>query len=171
MDAAARAFEDLQIGEIFRGPGRTLTETDLVTFCMVTGDWHAIHADAEFARGTRIGQRMFHGSFGIALALGMSANLLTLRNPVIAALGVREWNFKAPLLIADTVDYPVAFFGTIRAGLVAVPLNTFLPAERHAYTLADGRRAVLGRRLRLVKHDGAVAQEGNADLMVALATV
>ena len=33
---------------------------------------------------------------------------------------------------------------------------------------SDGRRAVLGRKLRLCKHDGSLAQEGLADLMVAL---
>ena len=148
MAAGARSYDDLQVGEILRGPGRTLTETDLVTFCMLTGDWHAIHADAEFAKGTKIGQRMFHGSFGIALAVGMSANLLTLRNPVIAALGVREWSFKAPLFINDTVHLEL----TITDKKVT----------------SDGRRAVLGRKLRLYKHDGSTAQEGSADLMVAL---
>jgi acyl dehydratase len=148
MAAGARSYEDLQVGEILRGPGRTLTETDLVTFCMLTGDWHAIHADAEFAKGTKIGQRMFHGSFGIALAIGMSANLLTLRNPVIAALGLREWSFKAPLFINDTVHLEL----TITDKKVT----------------SDGRRAVLGRKLRLCKHDRSTAQEGSADLMVAL---
>jgi acyl dehydratase len=148
MQAGAVAYADLQIGDTFRGPGRTLTETDLVTFCMITGDWHAIHADAEFARGTRIGQRMFHGTFGIALAVAMSANVLTLRNPVIAALGIREWSFKAPLFIGDTVH-----------------LELEITDKK---VTSDGRRAVLGRKLRLCKHDGSTAQEGLADLMIAL---
>jgi acyl dehydratase len=145
-----RSYADLQIGETLTGPGRTLTETDLVTFCMLTGDWHAIHADAEFAKDTRIGQRMFHGTFGIALAVSMSANLLALRNPVIAALGIREWSFKAPLFINDTVHLAL----TITDKKVT----------------SDGRRAVLGRKLALLKQDDAVAQEGFADLMVALQT-
>jgi acyl dehydratase len=150
MHTEARSFADLEIGETFRGPGRTLTETDLVTFCMVTGDWHTIHADAEFAKGTRVGQRMFHGTFGIALAFGMSSNLLTLRNPVVAALGIREWSFSAPLFINDTVHLELVITGKKET--------------------SDGRRAVLGRRLRLLKQDGSVAQEGTADLMVALET-
>jgi acyl dehydratase len=148
--SGVRSYADLQIGETFVGPGRTLTETDLVTFCMLTGDWHAIHADAEFAKGTRIGQRMFHGTFGIALAVSMSANLLTLRNTVIAALGIREWSFKSPLFINDTVHLEL----TITDKKVT----------------SDGRRAVLGRKLALLKHDGTTAQEGLADLMVALET-
>jgi acyl-coenzyme A synthetase/AMP-(fatty) acid ligase len=46
---------------------------------------------------------------------------------------------RIALLLPDSVDYPVVFLGAIRAGLVAVPLNSFLAAERHAYLLADSR--------------------------------
>ncbi|MGA9500278.1 MAG: AMP-binding protein, partial [Pseudolabrys sp.] len=41
-------------------------------------------------------------------------------------LGV-EHEQRVALLLNDTVDYPVAFWGTIRAGAVAIPLNTYLP--------------------------------------------
>ena len=44
---------------------------------------------------------------------------------------------RVALLLHDTVDYPVAFWGTIRAGSVAVPLNTFLNVAQYAYMLAD----------------------------------
>jgi 4-hydroxybenzoate-CoA ligase len=58
-------------------------------------------------------------------------------------MGLRQ-ETRIALLLPDTVDYPVAFFGAIRAGFVVVPLNTFLPAERHAYILADSRaRAII----------------------------
>ena len=43
------------------------------------------------------------------------------------------------LLMLDTVDYPVAFWGAIRAGIVPIPLNTLLRPEQYAYNLADGR--------------------------------
>jgi acyl dehydratase len=142
------SFDTLEIGRVFTGPGRTLTETDLVMFAMMFGDWHPIHTDAEFARTTRVGQRMFHGSFGIALSISMSAHLLPLSNPVIAALGIRDWSFKAPLFIGDTVHVELA-------------VTDKRPTS-------DGARAVIGRRLRLLKGDGSVAQEGAADLMVAL---
>jgi len=145
-DASGLSFEELTVGQVFRGPGRTLTETDLVTFCMITGDWSGIHADDVYARNTRAGQRIFHGSFGIALALAMSADVLPLRNPVIAALGIGAWAFKAPLLIGDTVHLEL----TVASKKVT----------------SDGVRAVLGRQLRLIKHDGSLAQEGTADLMV-----
>jgi len=58
-------------------------------------------------------------------------------------MGLRRES-RIALLLPDTVNYPLAFFGAIRAGFVVVPLNTFLPAERHAYMLADSRaRAIV----------------------------
>ena len=57
-------------------------------------------------------------------------------------LGV-EHEQRVALLLNDTVDYPVAFWGTIRAGSVAVPLNTYLPLPQYAYILADCRATAL----------------------------
>ncbi|MGA2128602.1 MAG: benzoate-CoA ligase family protein, partial [Xanthobacteraceae bacterium] len=56
----------------------------------------------------------------------------------LRAMGLRPES-RIALLLPDTVDYPLAFLAAVRAGLVVVPLNTFLPAERHAYMLADSR--------------------------------
>ena len=143
-------YEDLSIGQVVEGPGRTLTETDLVMFSMITGDWHAIHADEPYASGTKAGGRMFHGTFGIALTMAMTADLLPLRNPIISALGIREWAFRAPLFIADTVHSDLEII------------------EKRV--TSDGRRAVISRRLRLIKQDDVIAHEGVADLMVQLAS-
>ena len=57
-------------------------------------------------------------------------------------LGV-EHEQRVALLLNDTVDYPVAFWGTIRAGSVAVPLNTYLPIPQYTYILADCRATAL----------------------------
>ena len=53
---------------------------------------------------------------------------------------------RVALLLNDTVDYPVAFWGAIRAGCVAIPLNTLPDAA--AIRLHPGRlpRARAGRR-------------------------
>ena len=50
---------------------------------------------------------------------------------------------RVALLLPDTVDYPVAFWGTIRSGAIAVPLNTFLNVSQYAYILADARVSAL----------------------------
>src|SRR5262249_29793424 len=56
----------------------------------------------------------------------------------LVSLGLRRES-RVALLMQDTVDFPVAFFGAVRAGMIAVPLNTFLNPEQYAYMLADSR--------------------------------
>ena len=60
----------------------------------------------------------------------------------LRALGLGHED-RVALLMHDTVDYPVAFWGTIRAGSIAIPLNTFLNAAQYAYMLGDSRAATL----------------------------
>ena len=43
------------------------------------------------------------------------------------------------MIMLDTVDFPAAFLGAMRAGIVPVPLNTLLTADQYAYVLADCR--------------------------------
>ena len=50
---------------------------------------------------------------------------------------------RLALLLYDTVDFPVAFWGGVRAGIVALPLNTLLNAEQYAYILADSRTSAI----------------------------
>jgi 4-hydroxybenzoate-CoA ligase len=60
----------------------------------------------------------------------------------LKALGLRE-ETRVILVFHDTVDYPVAFWGAIRAGIVPVPVNTLLTAEQYAYLFADSRAAAI----------------------------
>ena len=43
------------------------------------------------------------------------------------------------LLLLDTIDFPIAFWGALRAGVVPVPINTLLTHEMVGYILADSR--------------------------------
>jgi 4-hydroxybenzoate-CoA ligase len=60
----------------------------------------------------------------------------------LAAAGIgRERRIALSML--DTVDFPIAFWGALRAGVVPVPVNTLLPADQLAYVLADSRAEAL----------------------------
>jgi benzoate-CoA ligase len=50
---------------------------------------------------------------------------------------------RVMLCLHDTVDFVALFFGAIRAGAVAVPVNTLLMTEDYAFMLADSRARVL----------------------------
>ena len=50
---------------------------------------------------------------------------------------------RIALVMLDTVDFPVAFWGAIRAGVIPVPVNTLLTPEQTAYVLEDSRAEAL----------------------------
>ena len=45
-----RSFDDLKLGEVFRTPSRTVTETHFAAFQVLSGDNHPIHYDIEYCR-------------------------------------------------------------------------------------------------------------------------
>jgi 4-hydroxybenzoate-CoA ligase len=57
---------------------------------------------------------------------------------LLKRLGVRREE-RVAMMMLDTVDFPIVFLGSIRAGIIPVPLNTLLTAEQYAYVLADCR--------------------------------
>lgn len=143
-----RSYTDLQAGDRFVGPGRTLTEADLTFACMASGDWHPIHADEVFARGTSAGGRLFHGGYGVLVALGSLANLLEFAEPIIGVLNLREWAFRAPLRVGDTVQVELEIVGK--------------------RVTSDGQRAIVERRVALLNQDGVAVQQGFSDVMLQL---
>ena len=65
-------------------------------------------------------------------------------------LGLRPEE-RLSLLLYDSVDFPVAFWGGVRAGIVVLPLNTLLTAEQYAYILGDSRAAAIVASASLAK--------------------
>ena len=80
--------------------GRTITESDLVSFSALTGDWHPQHADAEWAANGRFGERVAHGMLVVSYALGLMPF-----DPerVVALRGLDSVSFKRPVRIGDTI--------------------------------------------------------------------
>jgi len=60
----------------------------------------------------------------------------------LRAAGI-ERERRIALLMLDTIDFPIAFWGALRAGIVPVPINTLLPADITEYILKDSRAAAL----------------------------
>jgi 4-hydroxybenzoate-CoA ligase len=58
--------------------------------------------------------------------------------PMLARLGVEPEN-RIAMIMLDTVDFPILFWGAIRAGVVPVLLNTRLTIEQYRYLFADSR--------------------------------
>ncbi|MGA8005822.1 MAG: benzoate-CoA ligase family protein [Burkholderiales bacterium] len=60
----------------------------------------------------------------------------------LATLGV-DMEQRVLLAMLDTVDWPTAFLGAIRAGVVPVAANTLLTTKDYAFMLEDSRARVL----------------------------
>ena len=93
-------FDELEGGERFVTRGRTITESDVVSFATLTGDFHPQHTDAAWAAGSRFGERIAHGMMVMSYAIG----LLPLDpERVVALRRVGDAVFKQPVKIGDTL--------------------------------------------------------------------
>jgi 3-hydroxybutyryl-CoA dehydratase len=96
-------FEEFSVGQHIISTARTVTESDVVTFAGLSGDYNQIHTDAEFSKNTPFGQRVAHGLLGIAIASGLAMRTGVLEGTVLAFREINEWKFSKPIFIGDTV--------------------------------------------------------------------
>ena len=61
---------------------------------------------------------------------------------VLRALDTRREE-RVLMCLTDTIDWPTAFLGAIKAGVVAVPVNTLLTEDDYGFMLEDSRARVL----------------------------
>lgn len=102
MSATARSisYDDLQVGQT-ASLKRTITETDLQMFAAVSGDNNPVHLDAEFAAGTRFGERIAHGMLtGALISAAIACNL---PGPGSVYLG-QQLTFTRPVKLADELE-------------------------------------------------------------------
>ena len=97
-------FEEFEVGTEVVSPGRTITETDVVTFAGLSGDYNQLHTDAEFAKGTLFGRRVAHGLLVLSIASGLADRLGFIEGTTLA---FREltWKFSQPVFMGDTLRF------------------------------------------------------------------
>src|SRR5207302_11384538 len=96
-----RYFDDIELGEEYVSPGRTVTEADVVIFAGLSGDYNVLHTDAEFMKQSIFGERIAHGLLGLAIQAGLFTRA-TQAYATLAFVGLR-WKFKGPIKIGDTI--------------------------------------------------------------------
>lgn len=98
-------FSELTIGQTELTPRRTVTETDVVQWCMFTGDWFPMHSDAVFAAESMFGQRIAAGLMILAMSGGLVVPAST--RSIIANYGNDRIRYPAPTFIGDTIQVKV----------------------------------------------------------------
>jgi acyl dehydratase len=96
-------FEEYEVGQLFETAGRTVTEADVVAFAGVSGDFSALHMDAELMRGSQFGERIAHGALVLSMVTGLRGQLGIFERTTIAFLEIRGWRFLRPVLLGDTI--------------------------------------------------------------------
>jgi 4-hydroxybenzoate-CoA ligase len=76
------------------------------------------------------------------ISYGELAESVARVGPMLARLGLQRED-RLAMIMLDTVDFPILFWGAIRAGIIPIPLNTLLPVEQFHYILADSRAKAL----------------------------
>ena len=140
-------FEDFTIGDDYETPSRTLTEADIVGFAGLTGDYNPLHTDEVFAAKSMFGGRIAHGPMMVGMAFGLMSRLDLIDGTVLALKAI-EWSFDAPLRTGDTVH-------------VRARVTDAKPSRRHK------DRGTVGLRIEIIRHDGVIAQTGQATLIMA----
>jgi len=143
-------FEDLEEGQSFESGARKVIEADLLAFTEISGDRHPIHTDEKYARDSIFGQRILHGPFGIAVALGLFGDFTELTDAAIALTDISEWRFLAPVFVGDELSLTMTIAGKRR--------------------LRSGDRGVVQRHMMLRNQDGKTVQEGVMGLMMRCAS-
>jgi acyl dehydratase len=97
-----RFFEEFKVGEQFETGSRTVTETDVVNFAGVSGDFYPLHMDEVYAKTTPFKGRIAHGLCGLSIASGLCIQTGIFDKTLLAFLNM-NWKFVKPIRIGDTL--------------------------------------------------------------------
>jgi 3-hydroxybutyryl-CoA dehydratase len=139
-------FEEFEAGDIYVSAGRTITETDIVNFAGISGDYTQLHTNIEYARQGVFGQRVAHGLLGMSIASGLLARLGFVEGTV-QAFREMTWKFRLPIYIGDT----------IHAQVTVIELKAMPRVKSGAATL----------EVQVINQENKVVQSGKWLLLVA----
>jgi acyl dehydratase len=131
-------FDDIEIGQQWESLGRTITETDIVNFAGLSGDFNPIHIDHEFARTTPFRRPIAQGL--LVLSIGSGLALFSPPMRTLAVQTIREWHFREPVFVGDTLRI----------------ITRVLDKESRA----RGRRGIITWGRQIINQDRKVVQEG-----------
>lgn len=139
-------FEEIEAGMRFVTRGRTITESDIVQFAALTGDYNPMHTNAEYMAQHPMGQRIAHGMLTLSYAVGQIYQLGFMERTVLAFRGL-EMKFSLPVFIGDTVH-------------IEAVVREMKPMKR----LGGG---IATCEVKIINQDGKSVQSGTMTLLIA----
>jgi acyl dehydratase len=128
LNLRGKYFDQFFPGQKITTAGRTITESDIVTFAGLSGDYNQIHVDSEYSKHSPFGQRVAHGLLGLAVASGLAVQTGVMEGTIIAFREINEWKFIKPIFIGDTIHVEMEVMETkelrrIGAGSVIIAMS------------------------------------------------
>jgi acyl dehydratase len=139
-------FEEFEVGQKMVTRGRTITDSDLVQFAGLTGDFNPMHTDAEYMKDHMLQQRVAHGLLSLSYAMGQAYQLGILERTVLAFREL-EMKFSVPVFIGDTIHAELT-----------------VAEKAEAKRLGGG---LVKLDMRIVNQAGKVVQKGTISLLMA----
>jgi acyl dehydratase len=132
-------FSEFEVGQEFTTVRRTITETDVVMFAGLSGDFNPLHTDAVFAEKTPFGQRIAHGMLITSISTGLAQTLGIFEETTIALMQ-QTFKYTAPTFFGDTIK-----------------LKMIVKAAKAS---SKGGKGVLTFDAEVIKQDGTVVNRG-----------
>lgn len=139
-------FDEIKVGDERLSPRVTVTESHILAYAGVSGDFSPLHMDDEYAKSTHYGQRVAHGLMGLSLTDGLKVQSAFFQDGI--ALGW-TWRFKAPIKIGDTLQLK------------------FRVADKRP-SKSRPEMGIVIVAMQLMNQRGEIVQEGDHQLMVPL---
>ncbi len=95
-------FEDIEIDKEIYTARRTILDCDVANFAGLSGDYNPLHIDDEYAKTNIFGERIAHGTLGIAIMTGQVNQLGIFEGTTVSLMEIQN-KFKNPIMIGDTV--------------------------------------------------------------------
>jgi len=138
-------FEELNVGEKFISPGRTVTEADIVFFAGLSGDYTLLHTNEEWCKTTFFKKRIAHGLLVASIASGLVSRMCLLEGTGLAHLGT-TMKFTAPVYAGDTLNVELQI------------------VEKKEVDETKGR---FRAKMNVVNQDGEIVEKEDMNIMVA----
>ena len=140
------AYHELNVGDVFISPSRTITESDVMLFAGLTGDLNELHTSKTFAEDTRFGKQIAHGMLTLAVANGLYFRIGLFQTSVF--LGIESLRFAKPVFFGDTIQLELTI------------------ADKRLTKTKD--RAVISMQYNVKNQDGDTVLEGLFNRMITV---
>ena len=138
-------YEDFEVGREFTTSARTVTQTGIVNFSCLSGDFNGVHANFEYCKTTPFGEPIAHGPLVLAIMGGLSYATGINDGTLLTLLQMDAWRMLSPVKHGDTIHM---------VSKVVDKKETSKPD-----------RGIIVFERRCVKQDGSIAQEMRATML------